>query len=712
MDSPATELDDIWVNSKPVDLTSGRPPDCFTSRAVRINKYDDVMNLHTMKAINDWTAAIRDDADREVGHTLSPVGNVSSFIFPECSSDKAHILGYFTQLSFMHDDGLSSKDAKEVNKHLSHALELKDNHPGTSERGKAMKKFLSQKVLELVDMDTEEGQEFVGLFKVWADDEIGLKNPQTIECVDEYLRFRRLDAGMRVYWRWLAFSHGDIFTQADWDSIENLLKFADRVFVWINDYFSWPRERLYKQGRIANVIEFYIRTEGLSEEEAKQKTKEEILQGERRFHDMCVERFVRERNLSRHIKRLLQAAEIAMGGYNYWASTCPRMNSWKEQSPTAETVLHGPENDKVSSTLSSKIHPTENAQLVKPVEINQSSNEPREETKIMFQPSVSHSESMRSTSVLDDSALLAPIRYIESLSSKNVLSKLVDAFNIWMQVSPKPLAAIKDVLKDLHNSSLILDDFQDDSPLRRERTATHLVFGPAQSINSATYMFVKAAQTVDALGAPQMMTALLEGLETLFIGQSWDISWRDNFYCPTESEYLAMVDKKTSAILTMMVQLMQVNSKTVPFSHRLPPLARLFGRWYQIRDDYMNLQGTEYSKQKGFCEDLDEGKLSYPIVKCCQKSEEIKNIILGIFRQTRMTNSKMMIESKLQVLDLMSSVTALEDTFDYLQQLKQEIEQDIRDIEVLAGESNPELLLLVKVLGVIPQPGGKGNGTA
>lgn len=95
-------------------------------------------------------------------------------------------------------------------------------------------------------------------------------------------------------------------------------------------------------------------------------------------------------------------------------------------------------------------------------------------------------------------------------------------------------------------------------------------------------------------------------------------------------------------------------------------LARLFGRWYQIRDDYMNLQGTDYSKQKRFCEDLDEGKLSYPIVKCCQKSETIKNFIFGIFQQTRMANTKMMRESKLQILDFMSSVMALEDTLDYI----------------------------------------------
>ncbi|KAJ5648150.1 Terpenoid synthase [Penicillium lividum] len=311
---------------------------------------------------------------------------------------------------------------------------------------------------------------------------------------------------------------------------------------------------------------------------------------------------------------------------------------------------------------------------------------------------------MESTTVLDDSVLLAPALYIASLSSKGVISKLIDAFDVWIQVPPKPLTAIKGIVNDLHNSSLILDDFQDDSPLRRGSTATHLIFGPAQAVNSATYMVVKAAQAVDAMAAPQMMSALLQGLNTQFIGQSWDIHWRHHLHCPTEAEYFAMVDQKTGAMLTMMVQLMQANGKASPASDRLSTLARLLGRWYQIRDDYMNLQGEEYSKAKGFCEDLEEGKMSYPIVKSCEKSENVKTIIFGIFREARATNSKMKHGNKLAILHAMSSVSALSDTFDYIQQLQKQIEQEIREIEVLTGNSNPELLLLVEALGCIPKP--------
>jgi geranylgeranyl diphosphate synthase type 3 len=44
------------------------------------------------------------------------------------------------------------------------------------------------------------------------------------------------------------------------------------------------------------------------------------------------------------------------------------------------------------------------------------------------------------------------------------------------------------------------------------------------------------------------------------------------------------------------------------------PLVNYIGLIFQIRDDYMNLQSSRYHNNKGFCEDLTEGKFSFPII--------------------------------------------------------------------------------------------------
>jgi geranylgeranyl diphosphate synthase type 3 len=43
-------------------------------------------------------------------------------------------------------------------------------------------------------------------------------------------------------------------------------------------------------------------------------------------------------------------------------------------------------------------------------------------------------------------------------------------------------------------------------------------------------------------------------------------------------------------------------------------LVDLLGIIFQIRDDYQNLQSDQYVKNKGFGEDITEGKFSYPII--------------------------------------------------------------------------------------------------
>ena len=57
------------------------------------------------------------------------------------------------------------------------------------------------------------------------------------------------------------------------------------------------------------------------------------------------------------------------------------------------------------------------------------------------------------------------------------------------------------------------------------------------------------------------------------------------------------------------------------------PLVNIIGALFQIRDDYLNLSSTEYTDNKGLCEDLTEGKFSYPIIHAIRSNPQNLQLI-------------------------------------------------------------------------------------
>ena len=57
------------------------------------------------------------------------------------------------------------------------------------------------------------------------------------------------------------------------------------------------------------------------------------------------------------------------------------------------------------------------------------------------------------------------------------------------------------------------------------------------------------------------------------------------------------------------------------------PLVNTIGLLFQIRDDYMNLCSTEYTSNKGECEDLTEGKFSFPIIHSIRANPTNRQLI-------------------------------------------------------------------------------------
>ncbi|RHZ64646.1 hypothetical protein Glove_321g22 [Diversispora epigaea] len=283
--------------------------------------------------------------------------------------------------------------------------------------------------------------------------------------------------------------------------------------------------------------------------------------------------------------------------------------------------------------------------------------------------------------------LLEPFNYLIANPGKEIRSKFIDAFDHWLNVPKDKLALITTVVEMLHTASLLIDDVEDNSILRRGVPVAHSIYGIPAAINCANYVYFLALNEIRKFNDPNMYSIYTEELLCLHRGQGMELYWRDTLTCPTESEYIQMVSNKTGGLLRLGVKLMQEASKSKVDEY--VNLVNIIGIQFQIRDDYMNLQSEKYADNKGFCEDLTEGKFSFPIIHSINKDLNNRQLI-NILKQH--TTS---IDLKHYAVKLMKESGSFEYTLNYLAQ----VDQHVRDmIHKLGG--NPKLESIMDLLNV------------
>jgi geranylgeranyl diphosphate synthase type 3 len=162
-----------------------------------------------------------------------------------------------------------------------------------------------------------------------------------------------------------------------------------------------------------------------------------------------------------------------------------------------------------------------------------------------------------------EKVLMGPYEYLFNHPGKDIRSQLIAAFNEWLEVPPESLEIITKVVGMLHTASLLVDDVEDSSLLRRGLPVAHSIFGTAQTINSANYVYFCALQELSKLKNPKTITIYTEELLNLHRGQGMDLFWRDTLTCPSEDDYLEMVGNKTGGLFRLAVKLMQAESKNL-----------------------------------------------------------------------------------------------------------------------------------------------------
>ncbi len=211
----------------------------------------------------------------------------------------------------------------------------------------------------------------------------------------------------------------------------------------------------------------------------------------------------------------------------------------------------------------------------------------------------------------------------------------------------------------IHNFSLIHDDIEDNSPLRRHRPAVWSLWGQAQAINVGDGLFAisrLALQRLTQRGIGPDKVLLVHRIVDqtcldLTEGQYLDLAFEQQDSV-TVDMYMNMIGRKTAALMGCATQLGAVlgtEDDTLVEKYRC--FGHQLGLLFQIVDDILGIWGAGESTGKGVGEDIADRKKSLPVVYALERSEELRQL----YRHQRLSPSQQQ-----TALGLLDSVSARE----------------------------------------------------
>ncbi len=190
----------------------------------------------------------------------------------------------------------------------------------------------------------------------------------------------------------------------------------------------------------------------------------------------------------------------------------------------------------------------------------------------------------------------------------------------------------------IHNGTLVVDDIEDSSEMRRGKPCTYKIYDLDVAINAGNAMYYLPLLPImanrDKLSAEIQRDAYevyVQEMLNLSMGQAMDIAWHkgaanaDNL---TEKDYLQMCAYKTGTLARMAAKLAAVMcGAESALVEKLGRFAESIGVAFQMQDDILDLSGTEFAKKKGGVGgDISEGKRSLLVIYTLQQaSTEDKN---------------------------------------------------------------------------------------
>ena len=206
--------------------------------------------------------------------------------------------------------------------------------------------------------------------------------------------------------------------------------------------------------------------------------------------------------------------------------------------------------------------------------------------------------------------------------------------------SGEEIYTLTPLIEGIHTASLIHDDIEDNSELRRGQPAAHVAYGLDSALNSGSWLYFQALGSLEAYRAPaniklDLYAAALTHIRALHEGQALDIHWhRTAGFFPSRKDYERMIRLKTGALAALAAYTgMRAAGKAHEESAAFASLFEAAGVGFQILDDAKNISAGNAGKKRG--DDIVEGNKSLPVILHIEKHPEDAAALTAYFEQAQ-----------------------------------------------------------------------------
>jgi len=219
----------------------------------------------------------------------------------------------------------------------------------------------------------------------------------------------------------------------------------------------------------------------------------------------------------------------------------------------------------------------------------------------------------------------------------------------------------------VHNGTLMVDDIEDTSELRRGKPCTYKIYGLDIAINAGNSMYYLPLMPLiekKAKVPPQKLCKVYEiyvqEMISLSLGQAMDIAWHRGLANADEIDekgYLQMCAYKTGTLARMAAKIAAVladaNEELV---EKLGFFAESIGIAFQIQDDILDLTSGEFAKKKGGRgQDITEGKRSLIVIHTLKvANNKDRNRLIEILNMH--TSNQKLVEEAISIMEKYDSI--------------------------------------------------------